>query len=283
MYMKRFFLFAVFAFAGLNATQAQKYEYEDGTPADAPSHHREHRHGGTSVSDLRFGAYFAPTIAWMHPTTGKSDNGLYSVSSEGSKLGYMWGLMMDYYFAENYALSTGFNLNTGGGIISTQYIGPGAISSAYVTSNVYKTKFNYNMQYLEVPFNLKLRSDELGTAGIQLFGQLGLSVGFNLAHKATYTVQYSDSTGSILSEKSGNNEKLRGTLAVPPVIFALNVGGGVEYPVTDKMSIYAGIFFNNGFAPDATNPGNYDLGYNGSFKDGNTRLNNFAIRLGIFF
>lgn len=278
--MKKLFLSAVIIFSCAGVAIAQQYETEDGAATEGP---RRHHGGHSTVSDLRFGAYFAPTVSWMHPTTGKSDNGLYSVSSEGSKLGYMWGLLIDYYFAENYGFVTGFNLNTSGGILSTKYAGPAPISSSYVTSNVYATKFNYNIQNLEIPFNLKLRSDELGSAGIRVFGQLGVTVGFNIAKKATYTVTYSDSTGSVLSEKSGNNEKLRGTLAVPPVMFSLNVGGGLEYPITEKMSIYGGLFFNNGFAPDATNPANYDLGYNGSFKDGNTRLNNLAIRLGIFF
>lgn len=277
--MKKLFLSAAIIFTCINAAHAQRYEYEDGSPAGSPRHHG----GNSREGDLRFGAYFAPTIAWMHPTTGKSDNGLYSVSSEGSKLGYMWGLLMDYYFAENYGIATGFNLNTSGGIISTKYVGPNTSGSTYATSTVYQTKFNYNLQYFEVPFNLKLRSDELGAAGIRVFGQLGVTVGFNIARKATYTVKYSDSTGTILTEQNGNNEKLKGTLAVPPVMFGLNVGGGAEYPITDKMSIYAGLFFNNGFAPDATNPANYDMGYNGSFKDGNTRLNNLAIRIGIFF
>ncbi len=278
--MKKLLLSVAFIIACIGAVNAQKYEYDDGSPAEAPRHH----YGGhTQKGDIRFGVYFAPTIAWMHPTTGKSDDGLYSVSSEGSKLGYMWGLLMDYYFAENYGFATGFNLNTSGGIISTKYVGPNTSGNTYATNNVYQTKFNYNLQYLEVPFNLKLRSDELGSAGVRVFGQLGLTVGFNLAKKATYTVTYSDSTGSALTETTGNNEKLKGTLAVPPVIFTLNVGGGAEYPISEKLSIYAGLFFNNGFAPDATNPGNYDLKYKGSFKDGNTRLNNFALRLGIFF
>jgi len=46
------------------------------------------------------------------------------------------------------------------------------------------------------------------------------------------------------------------------------------------------LFFNNGFAPDATNPEKYDgsrLGYQGTFRDGNVRLNNFALRVGLFF
>src|ERR1044072_2729006 len=100
--MKKIILSAAMVLTCMSAANAQKYEYEDGTPAEAPRHSRHH--GGTTYKDVRFGAYFAPTIAWMHPTTGKSDNGLYSVSSDGSKLGFMWGLMMDYYFAENYAL-----------------------------------------------------------------------------------------------------------------------------------------------------------------------------------
>jgi len=43
------------------------------------------------------------------------------------------------------------------------------------------------------------------------------------------------------------------------------------------------VFFNNGFAPDMTNPDKYELNYAGTFKDGHTRLNNFALRLGLYF
>ena len=67
----------------------------------------------------------------------------------------------------------------------------------------------------------------------------------------------------------------------------MNIGAGAEYPISNKLTAYAGLFFNNGFTPDATAPQKYDsekLGYGkGEFKDGNTRLNNFALRIGLFF
>ena len=69
-------------------------------------------------------------------------------------------------------------------------------------------------------------------------------------------------------------------------MFQMNIGAGAEYPLNNKLRAYAGIFFNNGFAPDATNPQDFDedkLGYKGDFRDANTRLNNFALRLGLFF
>jgi hypothetical protein len=80
----------------------------------------------------------------------------------------------------------------------------------------------------------------------------------------------------------GDREKLKG-LGIAPVLLQMNIGGGIEIPVTDKMSIYTGLFFNNGFVPDVTNPKELDLDYKGRFSDGNVRLNNIALRLGMFF
>ena len=99
------------------------------------------------------------------------------------------------------------------------------------------------------------------------------------------TSEYNSETSSygIASSVTAEKEKLKGVLATSPVMFQMNIGAGAEYPINNKLSAYAGIFFNNGFAPDATNPNKYDLPYKASFRDGNTRLNNFALRLGLFF
>src|ERR1044072_7397336 len=57
-----------------------------------------------NVDKLRFGAFIAPNIAWMHPTASKTDDGSFAVESDGNRIGYVWGLMMDYFFTENYGL-----------------------------------------------------------------------------------------------------------------------------------------------------------------------------------
>ena len=237
---------------------------------------------GGGATPWRIGVFLAPNVSWMKPTNTKSDDGEHRVTSDGSKVGFTWGLMADYYFSYNYAIETGFQLNTTGGAISTTNI-----KVPTDRSYVLDSRFNYHLQYLEVPFNLKLISDEL-PGGPKLFGQIGVSGGINISKKATYVVDYVEvdpitGIASPTQQASGEREKLLGTLSIAPVMFSLNVGGGVEYPVANNISIYAGIFFNNGFAPDVTNPANYELGYAGSFRDANTRLNNFAFRIGLIF
>ncbi len=231
---------------------------------------------GSSIDSkkFRFGVFVAPTMAWMRPTTDKTDDGQYEPTNDGSKIGFTYGLMAEYHFAENYAFVTGLQVNMAGGKINSKYLGS---ETADVVKNA---NFNYRLNYLEIPVALKLRTDLI--SGFRFFGQLGLTTGFNIAKKATYEVDYYNEAGA-LSKSTGKNEKIKGTLAIAPVMFTMNIGAGVEYPLNDKLAAYVGLFFNNGFAPDATNPNKYSLPYSGSFKDANTRLNNFALRLGLFF
>jgi hypothetical protein len=223
---------------------------------------------------FRFGVFVAPTMSWMRPTTDKTDDNMYAPTNEGSKVGFMYGLMAEYNFQDNYAIVTGLQINMTGGKINSKYLGTDKVST------VTNANFNYRLNYLEIPVALKLRTDPI--SGFRFFGQLGLTTGFNLAKKATYNVDYYNDNGALLNSK-GENEKIKGTLAIAPVMFTMNIGGGAEYPINNKLAAYAGIFFNNGFAPDATNPNKYSMAYGQSFKDGNTRLNNFALRLGLFF
>lgn len=273
--MRKISLLLALVFSISYSVTAQQYDYGP----------EEEVKGSISLEKVRFGVYFAPTSSWMKPTASKSDDGQYLVSNQGSKIGYCWGLMADYFFAPNYGISTGFQINTTGGKILAEYNtenpDPNAIS--FVRS----ADFDYRLQYVEVPFALKLMSDNL-KGGVRVFGQVGLTAGINISKKATYTVVYSDTsststTGRVDKTVTGENEKIKGGLAISPLLLQLNLGGGVEYQLTNKLSFYAGLFFNNGFVPDATNPKEINLGYKGNFTDANTRLNNIALRLGLFF
>lgn len=225
---------------------------------------------------LRLGVFAAPTISWMRPTTVKSNDREFESQNEGSKTGFIYGLMIEYNFADNYAFVTGLQGNMAGGKIYSERSG-GPVTEA---SSVNAAHFNYNFTYLEIPFALKMRTDPVGK--FRFFGQAGITAAINIAKKASYQVNYINDAGYAMEV---NDEKviLKGTLATSPVIFQMNIGAGAEYAMSEKLGAYVGFFFNNGFAPDATNPNNYDLGYNGSFKDGNTRLNNFALKLGLLF
>lgn len=267
--MKQILLIAAFVAAtGTNAV-AQYYEDQEPVPTQY--------WGRIDIYRIRIGAYLAPNISWMKPTANRSNDGDYRVRSLGSKVGFSWGLIADYFFTPNYGISTGFHLNTTGGKIDAR-----KIDSLPAINTVYGASFDYTLQYLEVPFHLKLRSDPVTSNGITVFGQVGLTAGVNISKKATYTVGYTDNTG-FFRTAVGEKEKIFGTFAVAPIMLQLNIGGGLEKPLTEKLSLYFGLFFNNGFLPDATRPDHYDLEYAGTFSDGNIRLNSFSFRLGLFF
>ena len=231
------------------------------------------------VRKLRFGAFAAPTISWMRPTTATDDARQFNVRNEGSVVGFMWGLMADYNFAPNYALATGLQYNSTGGHIVAE-----AVNAPTTRDQVRRADFTYRVAYAEVPLHLKLRTDDI--SGFRFFGQLGVTAGVNIGKKADYSVSYLDANAAP-RDTSGNDVKIRGGIgSIAPLLLQLNVGAGTEYAIGEKLSAYVGIFFNNGFVPDATNPQNFDeslLGYRGEFRDGNTRLNNVALKLGLFF
>lgn len=240
--------------------------------------------GPVTYKNVRMGFYVAPTSSWMRPVSNRDDGQNFDVASQGSMIGFMYGLMAEFYFAENYALVTGLQVNhTGGSILTTRVAGKEDNSM----NQVRKADFTYHMQYLEIPLNVKLRTYELGnTGGLRIFGQVGLTAGFNIGKKVDYNVEYYDADKGTLETATGDHVKLTGTLTSAPIMLQMNLGAGVEYPIGNNMAVYGGLFFNNGFLPDATNPDKYDnsgLGYKGDFKDGNTRLNNIALRIGIFF
>ena len=235
-----------------------------------------------TVNRIRLGAFVAPNVSWMHPTANKSDDGLYNVSSQGSKVGFTYGLIAEYYFAHNYAIVTGLQVSSTGGKINAERVD---LTTTNNTSQVQKADFDYRLQFLEVPIALKLRTDDIN--GFKFFGQLGVSLGFNIGKKADYTVSYYDGDMNQTRSVSDEHVKLTGTIGtIAPVMLAMNLGGGAEYPINNKLTVFAGLYFVNGFTPDATAPQKYDndrLGYKGDFRDANTRLNNFSLRVGLFF
>ncbi len=238
------------------------------------------RRGRIDVNHIRFGAFVAPNISWMKPTAATDDAKQFDVKSQGAKMGFTYGLMAEYFFADNYGLVSGLAVtSTGGKMLAT------ARDQTPAASKVLKADFNYNLQFLDIPLALKLRTDEIN--GFRFFGQAGITAAINIGKKANYTVNYYDGDTTAAKEKSDTKAKIKGDLGViAPVLFEMNLGIGVEKPISDKMRFYAGLFFNNGFTPDATRPDLFDtgnLGYAGKFDDAKTRLNNLALRIGLFF
>ena len=214
--------------------------------------------GQRKSKDVRIGFLLEPNISWLHP----NENG---IKNDGSKVGINYGLMIDYEFSDNYILATGLQVCHTGGKLSyvgtnTGYIVPD-ISSPTPTTPL-TANYNIGIQYLQIPFAIKLKSDN--KSKLNYWGSFGGFLAVPLKARADVETNFGISK---------DNDNVIGN--IQPINLGMQIGAGVEFPLSDKNVLVAGLLFNNGFI---------DVTKNSSWgNDGRINLNNIALKLGIFF
>ncbi len=188
-----------------------------------------------------------------HPTFGiiSAEEG----KSEGTDLGFSYGLMADFNFAEHYSFNTGLTITTINGK-STEL---NAMPYHAVVSSTSAIEYNlkYKMQYIEIPFVLKLKTSKIGA--IKWFGQFGLSNDFKIRSR-----QDAANANGVLADDVNSSEWTRFYRA------GLIIGGGGEFDLDGHTSLVGGLSFNNGLTNIATSK--------------HTVRNHFvSLNLGVFF
>ena len=128
---------------------------------------------GGSIDKFRFGFKVAPSLSWMKPDVK-------NFSSDGSRVGFIYGLMMDYNLSKTYAVSTGIEVSYRGGKIKYDY----QYNSSNNNPNSYSGYDSYNIKYIEVPMTIKMKTNEIGY--MTFYGQFGLdrkSTRLNSSHR----------------------------------------------------------------------------------------------------
>lgn len=196
---------------------------------------------------LSFSVVVDPQITWMNSDTKRIDR-------EGTNLGLGGGLVMDNYFADNYAFSTGLLiLSTGGSLnyqdsLDFQFGGNNTILPPGST-------LRYKMQYLTIPFGLKLKSNEIGY--LKFFANLGLNTHINL--KASGTVETENISGETIKDE------------VNFFMMSYFIGGGVEYSLGGNTALIGGLYFSSGIW-DVTKTNDY-----------RAHIGSLSLRLGVKF
>jgi hypothetical protein len=175
-------------------------------------------------SPVRLGAHIDPIFSWFSSKTSK-------IEKDGARPGYNGGLIVEFYFAPNYAFVSGLNLTQlGGNLLYKEETDISTGEGVHVILPPH-TSVAFNINYLTVPMALKLKSNEIGY--FTYYAELGFSPEVNIGSRAT-------STGGALHKDNVSKE-----------INAFNIsyffGGGIEYNIGGQTSLVAGIFFNNGF------------------------------------
>jgi hypothetical protein len=199
---------------------------------------------------LQFGIFVDPQVAWM-----SSDNN--EVTSNGSRIGFNFGLALHNFFTENYAFTTGISLNHVGGKLRH------ADSTFFRTQEgvdtlLPGTTISYKLQYLNVPIGLTLKTNEIGY--MTYFAQLGIDVQFNL--KAV-----GDESNGFEDEKINDEVNLFN--------LGYHFGIGMEYSLGGNTSIVLGLSFSQSLIDVTKDFANQ--------PEDRIVLNNLALRVGVNF
>jgi len=116
-----------------------------------------------------------PQITWLRTE-------LNEVKNDGIIFGFNGGLVLDRFFTENYAFSTGISLcQTGGKLLFTEGININFRDSTRTL--VPNTSMTYRLQYLTIPLSLKLMSNQIGY--LSFFAQVGLNNHISVGRRGT--------------------------------------------------------------------------------------------------
>lgn len=202
---------------------------------------------GQTRMQLAFTA--SPSVNWMN--TSNRD-----VNREKIVLGYDFGLIGDIFFTdtERYALQTGLIVVNAGGNLS--YRTGQSFSFAGETMPA-DADIKYRLRYLDIPFNIKLKTNEFHR--VYYWGLFGLSGMVNIGARG-------DSNEGTLRKTSIHDE-------VNMFNIGMNVGLGFDYDLGGNNAASVGLVFQNGLA---------DVTTDNAFVD-KTILNSLKVRLALIF
>ncbi len=232
----------------------------------------------------RFGLHFSPNVSWLKTNTT-------NYRSDGSRIGFSYGLSFEYFMTKNYLFSTGINMLQSGGKYS--YKGSLDVSDvANIDTHVpADVDVVYKLKYVEIPLLLKLRTNEIGY--LTYFGQFGLNMAFNYGAKSEYNY-FTTYAGGLGFDNNTNIKDNGASDEINWINLSLVVGAGVEYSISGNTSLALGVTFNNGFI-NQLDTKVHELNTNGealidvdgnpvlSNKNASANLNYIALNVGIYF
>lgn len=226
--------------------------------------------------DLKFGIQVSPTFSGM-----TTNNNL--INRDGSNLGLKLGLIGEYYISERYSIHTGlgFHFNAGGtlfyedqfeqvdiwgesldGVLTPP---PGPVDGGLA--------YKYNLQYVEIPLGLTLRTREFGY--LRYFVRPSLHFGILTQSRGSL-----ENAGFIDSE-----EKFDISGEVNGVNLGWGIGGGVAYSLSESTALIGGLAFQSGFADVTTDSGTSLVrsGRQPTEDDSRGKINSIVLLLGVMF
>ena len=192
--------------------------------------------------EFRFGLKAATNVGWIKPVSK-------GLEQKGVNLGFAYGIMGDYYFQPNYAVSGELLISQVNG--SFNLLTP-QVFTADTNTIVSDLEYTYKTQYIELPISVKFRTKEIGN--LTYWGNFGFATAFLMNARATISgtlpnaIKELDPTDYRVNDNEGDaftSDNFNDRVSL--FRFPLIIGGGIEYGLAGDASLYAGLRFNNSF------------------------------------
>ncbi|UOR04323.1 PorT family protein [Hymenobacter aerilatus] len=209
-------------------------------------------------AQVEIGLKISPSITSLRADSPRNGTGATGFKNEKSKLGFGGGVIIDYFFGQNYAFSSGLFLTGKGGTVSY-----------YDTALGRRQEQKIGVQYLEVPVSLKLFTNDI-SEGTKVYFQVGGTLAGAIAARINGEKYYTDPGISNAETRASKH------VIIPDV--GLLGGAGVEYLLGQSTRLIAGISYHHGIV-------NIDRYFDNTRKFSNVTLKNseVALDLGIKF
>lgn len=208
---------------------------------------------GAASAQVEIGLKLSPSVTNLRTESPSAS----SFQNESSKLAIGGGLIVDYFFGQNYAFSSGLQL-----------VGKGGTISYFNESDQKRYEQKIGIQYLEIPVTVKLFTNDVAT-DTKLYFQLGGSLGGAIAGKINGNKRFTDPV-------TGNENKALDYVILPDA--AVLLGFGAEYQLGQSTKVFAGLSYHRGLL----NIDNY-FEDERDFSDVTLKNSEFALDLGIKF
>lgn len=204
--------------------------------------------GFGAFAQVEIGLMVSPTISGNRFVAEDK----YNFKKENNNLRLGVGVIADYFFAQNYAFSTGLVYRSKGSEISYNYTRQEDLTEVTISG-----KDDIAIQYIELPLTLKLFTNEIAPA-TTLYFQVGGSLNTKVAAKV-------NNKKVIEGEKTSKRFNIFEADAL--------LGGGTEFQFGESTKLFAGITYHRGLT-DIDNK--Y---YSDKLEDKNISLKNNGVSL----
>lgn len=183
--------------------------------------------GYAQTKDYRFGIKLGPSFNWVSPGSTATKN-------EGMRLGFNAGLVVDHYFTDNIAISSGLNFN----YMRMKYqFEDSRMIENFLQDVLLPVERRVKASVLEVPLKFKLGFEVVES--VRAYVEAGGSLSFNMKDNVKdkyefFNYSYQDAT---YVDRTEQYRMLQAS-----ILFGL----GAEYEINRSFSVFAQLTVNHG-------------------------------------